>query len=233
MYTLDTFYNCKPWKLLLQQIKLDRLTPEGYVICEYCNKPIVKAYDIIGHHKEELTEENVNDVMISLNPDNVALVHAKCHNYIHNKLGYKRRQIYLVYGSPLAGKSTYVAEVMVEGDLIIDIDNIWQSISGAARYVKPNRLRAVAFKLRDTLLDAAKYRLGKWNNCYIIGGYPLQSERERLIKELGAREVFIDTSKEECLKRLEADGSRDKEEWTKYIEDWFDKFSKTYNTEAS
>ena len=144
-----------------------------------------------------------------------------------------RRQIYLVYGSPLAGKSTYVAEVMVEGDLIIDIDNIWQSISGAARYVKPNRLRAVAFKLRDTLLDAAKYRLGKWNNCYIIGGYPLQSERERLIKELGAREVFIDTSKEECLKRLEADGSRDKEEWTKYIEDWFDKFSKTYNTEAS
>lgn len=226
MYTLDNFYQSKQWRKLLEQIKIDRLTPEGELICEYCSKPITRAYDIIGHHKQELTEDNVNDYNISLNPDNVALVHARCHNYIHDKLGYSRRQVFLVYGSPLAGKSSWVKANMGEGDLIIDLDNIWQAVSGCERYTKPNRLKAVVFKVRDTLLDSVKYRLGKWNNCYIIGGYPLQSERERLCKELGAREVFIDTSRAECIERLMSSQDRDLVEWTKYIEDWWNKFNR-------
>ena len=228
MYTLDNFYHCKPWINLLKQLKIERLNDNGEIICEYCGKPIVKKFDIIGHHKEELTDENINDFNISLNPENVALVHGRCHNYIHNKLGYKRRQIYLVFGPPLAGKSTYVKDTMDEGDLIIDLDNIWQAISGCDRYIKPGRLKAIVFKLRDDLLDAAKYKLGRWNNCYIIGGYPLISERERLCRELGAREIFIDTSKEECLARLEADALRNKEEWAKYIDDWFGKYSASF-----
>lgn len=228
MYTLDNFYHCKPWINLLKQLKIERLNDNGEIICEYCGKPIVKKFDIIGHHKEELTDENVNDFNISLNPENIALVHGRCHNYIHNKLGYKRRQIYLVYGPPLAGKSTYIKDTMDEGDLIIDLDNIWQAISGCDRYIKPGRLKAIVFKLRDDLLDAAKYKLGRWNNCYIIGGYPLISERERLCRELGAREIFIDTSKEECLARLEADALRNKEEWAKYIDDWFGKYSASF-----
>lgn len=226
MYSLDNFYQSKAWRKLLQGLKIDRLTPDGELICEYCQKPITRAYDIIGHHKTELTEDNVNDYYISLNPDNVALVHARCHNFIHDKLGYSRRQVYLVYGSPLAGKSSWVKESMSEGDLIIDMDNLWQAVSGLDRYTKPNKLKAVVFRLRDTLIDSVKYRFGKWNNAYIIGGYPLQSERERLIKELGAREVFIDTSKEECIKRLEACENRDHEEWLKYIDDWWNKFNR-------
>lgn len=228
MYTLDNFYHCKPWLKLLEQIKIERLNDEGQLICEYCGKPIVKKYDVIGHHTVELTDENVNDFSISLNKELISLVHAKCHNYIHNKLGYKRRQIYLVYGPPLAGKSSYVKEVMDEGDLIIDLDNIWQAVSGCERYVKPGRLKAVVFKIRDTLLDSVKYRLGRWNNCYIIGGYPLISERERLCKELGAREVFIDTSHSECLARLQDSKGRDPEAWTKYINEWFEKYSASY-----
>lgn len=226
MYTLDNFYQSKPWRKLLEQIKIERLTPDGKIICEYCKKPITRAYDIIGHHKTELTDDNVNDYNISLNPDNVALVHARCHNFIHDKLGYSRRQVYLVYGSPLSGKSSWVRDNMSEGDLVIDLDNLWQAVSGCDRYTKPNRLKAIVFKLRDTLLDSVKYRLGKWNNAYIIGGYPLQSERERLCQELGARLIFIDTSKEECLERLAQSNARDKEEWIKYIDDWWSKYTR-------
>ena len=226
MYSLDNFYQSKAWRKLLQGLKIDRLNADGQIICEYCGKPIVRAYDIIGHHKQELTEDNVNDYNVSLNPDNVALVHARCHNYIHDKLGYSRRQVFLVYGSPLSGKSTWVKANMGEGDLVIDMDNLWQAVSCCDRYVKPNRLKAVVFRLRDTLLESVKYRLGKWNNAYIIGGYPLQSERERLCKELGAREVFIDTSRAECLERLMSLQDRDLVEWTKYIEDWWNKFNR-------
>lgn len=205
----------------MSTLKIERANEDGEIICNYCGKPITRAYDIIGHHKTELTDENCNDYNISLNPDNVALVHHRCHNYIHNKFGYKERQIFLIYGAPLSGKTSYVRESMNSGDLIIDMDNIWQCISGCDRYVKPNNLKSVAFKIRNELIECARYRNGKWRNVYIIGGYPIQSDRERLCKELGAREIYIECDKEECLRRLEASNDRDKDEWKKYIEGWF------------
>ena len=155
----------------------------------------------------------------------IQIVSHKTHNYIHNKLGYTKRELYLVYGPPLAGKSTYVSSVMDPGDLIIEIDRIWTCISGLAPEQKPKRLNAVVFKLRDTLLEAAKYRIGYWNNCYIVGGYPLISERERLCKELGAREIYIDTDRDTCLARLSTASNLDQEAYKKYIDDWFRKYS--------
>lgn len=222
MFDLFSFYRSKEWCLLIQHIRHDRLNSEGLIICEYCGKPIIKEYDCIAHHKIYLTEDNVNDYSISLNPDNIMLVHHKCHNIIHDKLSYRGRKVYMVYGAPLAGKETYVNAVKGDGDLIVNINSIWQCVSGGDG--KPNRLKSIVFGIRDYMLDSIKYRCGKWNNAYIIGGYPLISERERLCKELGAEEIFIDTSKEECLKRLEACEDRDKEEYTKYILDWFDKY---------
>lgn len=209
----------------MQVLKMERVNENGEIICEYCKHPIIKAYDIIGHHKNELTEENVNDASIALNPNNVALVHHRCHNYIHDKLGYKGRKVYLVYGAPLAGKSSWVDVNKNEGDLIIDIDSIWEAVSGCNRYIKPNRLKTVVFKVRDTLYDSVKYRVGKWLNAYIIGGFPLQAERERICREMGAEEIFIEASKEECLARLEMDEDRkDLQEYKQYIDDWFDRF---------
>lgn len=229
MFQLDSFYRTREWRNLLSIIKNERLDKDGNIICEYCGNPIVKAYDIIGHHKIELTDENVNDLSISLNKDNISLVHHKCHNIIHNKFGYTKREIYLVYGPPLSGKTTWVKENMNEGDLIIDIDSIWQCVSGCERYIKPNRLTSIVFKIRNELIDSVKFRYGKWCNVYIIGGYPLISERERLCKELGAREVYIECTKEECINRLDALPSIDKrkdlyDDWKKYIETWFETY---------
>lgn len=226
MYDLFSFYRSKEWRALLQAIRLQRAGSDGLIVCEYCGRPIVKAYDCIGHHKIELTEENVNDYGVSLNPDNISLVHHRCHNYIHNKLAYSMREVYLVYGAPCSGKHTWVRENMNEGDLIVDIDNIWMCVSGLNRFQKPNRLKSIVFKQRDSLMDSVKYRFGKWNNAYILGGYALQSERERLCRDLGAREIFIDTDKAECIRRAEMlDEIEDKEEFKRYIEEWFNRYS--------
>lgn len=229
-YTLNNFYKSDEWYKLLQVIKSERIAPDGLIYCEHCGKPIVRAYDCIGHHKIELTEENVNDAEIALNPENVILVHHKCHNKIHNKLGklYAReyRRVYLVYGSPLSGKSTWVRDSMNEGDLIVDMDSIWQCVSGCSRYDKPDRLRSIVFGVRDYLLESIRLRRGKWQNAYVIGGYPLISERERLARELDAELVFIDTSMDECIERLEnCDDGRNKEEWKKYIIEWWNRYA--------
>lgn len=222
---LFEFYRSKEWEDFRKVVIAERIRDDGFVYDEYTNKPIVKAYDIILHHKIELTEENVHDYNVSLNPENIMVVSHKSHNIIHNKLGYAVRGVFLVYGAPLAGKRTWVNDNMNEGDLVVDIDSLWQAVSGCPRYVKPNRLKAVVFKQRDSLLEAVKYRLGKWNNAYIIGGYPMQSERERLCRELGAKEIFIECSIDDCLQRLANDEERKDLDYATYIADWFSKYT--------
>lgn len=226
MQTMDTFYKSREWEQLLRIIKQERTNADGQIICAYCGKPIVKKYDCIGHHVIHLTEENVNDAGISLNPDNVQLLHHRCHNLTHEKLGYSRKEIFLVYGPPLAGKTSYVKSTALEGDLIIDMDSIWECISGQPRYVKPGRLRSVAFGVRDYLLDCLRVRNGKWQNAYIVGGFPLISERERMQRTYGARDVFIEADKAACLARLKtsSDG-RNEEEWVGYIDEWFRRYT--------
>lgn len=221
-FTLSTFYRTGEWINLREVLRHERQNIYGENLCEYCGKPIIHKYDCIGHHKIALTESNVNDMNISLNPDNIALVHHVCHNKIHNKLGNTPKQIYLVWGSPCSGKSSYVDSVRERGDLVVDIDNIWQCVSGCDRYIKPTQLKSNVFGVRDLLLEMVQYRRGKWSNAYVVGGYPLIGERERLCKSLGAREIFIDTPYEECIARLKiSDDKREYAEWKKYVDDWW------------
>ena len=109
------FYRSRSWREFVELLKIERTDENGFIICAHCGKPIVKKYDCIGHHKEELTEENYENPEISLNPDNVVLVHQRCHNLIHDKLGYVEKKVYIVYGSPLSGKSSYVKSLQNEG----------------------------------------------------------------------------------------------------------------------
>ena len=222
MLRLETFYQSKEWINFRFNVINERMSEDGFVYDEVTHKPILRAYDLILHHKIELTDENVNDYNISLNPDNILIVSHKTHNLIHDNFNtYRRQQVFLVYGPPLAGKTSWVNENKGTGDFIVDINNIWQCISGEAG-TKDNRLKGVAFKIRDTELEAVRYRLGKWNNAYIVGGYPLQSDRDRLLNEMGAREIFIDETRETCEQRAET--TADPEAMKKYIAEWFDRY---------
>lgn len=218
IFTLENFYTSKKWRNFVNALRLERLDDNGQLICEHCGKPIIKAYDCIGHHTIELTDENINDYTISLNPENVELIHHKCHNIIHQRFeGFKRR-VYLVYGSPCSGKSTYVNTVANTDDLILDVDKIWECLSTADKYHKPNRIKANVFGVRDCIIDQIRTRTGNWRNAYIIGGYPLKSDRDRLCDMLNAMPIFIDEPKEICLSRAV------NEDWKEYIEDWFEEF---------
>ena len=228
MYTLKTFYKSKEWENLVAILKLERINKkDGILYCEHCQKPLIHKYDIIGHHKTELTEANVNDVNISLNPDNIVLIHFKCHNEIHQRFGFEQQKVYIVYGSPLAGKTTFVKENSSKDDIILDMDNIYNMINfNNSKYVKSNRIKSNVFIIRDCILDMIKCRTGKWRNAWIIGGYPLPMDRKRLMDATGAELIHIDTSKEECLKRLYNDPERQQviAQWEQYINDYFNKY---------
>lgn len=218
MFTLETFYKSREWESVIAQLKLERVDEHGDILCEYCGKPIVRKYDCIGHHKIELTDDNVNDYSVSLNPENIMLIHFRCHNIIHSRFEGFHQQVFLVYGPPCAGKSTWVESVCHKDDLIIDIDRIWEALCMSDKYHKPNRIKANVFGVRDALLDQVKIRKGMWRNCYIVGGYPLKTDRDRICKLLRAREVFINEDRDVCKSRAV------NEDWKQYIDDWFDDY---------
>lgn len=226
MWSLYEFYHTKEWEKFREIVIAERMTDEGLILDEVTGKPITKRYDIILHHKIHLTEENVNDRSISLNPENIQIVSHRTHNLIHEKFGYKRKEIYLIYGSPCSGKSTYLDSVKQRGDLIVDVDRIRQCVSGMNTYEIVPALNSVVFGIRDYLMDAVRTRQGKWNRAYIIGGFPLISERERICKQTGAQEIYIESTKEECLRRFDAKPDGRDKEWKRYIEEWWERYGK-------
>lgn len=223
--TLSQFYTGDEWRAFREIIIAQRTAADGFVYDEITGKRIVKAYDIILHHKIELTLDNVNDASIALNPDNIQIVSFKTHNEIHNRFGRWTRHIYLVYGCPLAGKAEYVKERAGLHDLVIDIDKIYACISNNPHYIKSGRLYDNMRTVYEALLGDVKRKNGKWINAFIIGGFPYKGERERTAAEYGAELVYIDCNKDEALSRLASvqDG-RDKTEWTKYIDTWFQRY---------
>lgn len=222
--TIKSFYHSEKWRGLIANLKLERVDEKGQLICEHCGKPIVKSYDCIGHHKIALTEDNVDDALISLNPDNIELIHFRCHNEIHERFNGFCQRVYLVYGSPCSGKTTWVNQNANDDDLILDVDRLWDAVSNGGRYDgktrRSNRLKPNVFGLRDCLIDMIRTRKGMWRAAYIIGGYPLRSDRDRLCDLLDAEPVYIEATKEECYSRL---GERPVE-WKEYIDDWFASF---------
>jgi hypothetical protein len=221
---LKRFYTSDEWISL----RLLLISERGNE-CAHCKKIIAKSKDIIGHHTVELTPENVNDVMISLNPELIELVCFDCHNKDHRRFGNQgEREVYVVYGPPMSGKMMFVRQHMRRGDLVIDMDRLFSAVSMLPEYDKPDNLFNNVMGIQNQLIDNVKTRYGKWNNAWIIGGYADRYKREKVANDLGAELIFCDVSKEECLSRLAVDEERRYrvDEWQGYIEKWFEQYVK-------
>ena len=180
-------------------------------VCAKCGG-VFDISELRPHHKVELTLDNIDDVNVTLNPDNIEVLCHDCHNAAHKRFGYAvgAKRVYLVYGSPCAGKTTYVNSVATRNDLIVDLDKIHRAICICGLYDKPDATKRVAFNVRDYLLDEVRTATPrrKWQDAYIIGTYPDRIDRDMFVQDYGAELVHIDTSKEECIKRAYQDIER-------------------------
>ena len=70
---IDKFYKSKQWADTRKYV----LMRDKY-LCQHCGKPASEV-----HHIKHLTEDNVNDPNISLNPDNLVSLCWKCHRAEH------------------------------------------------------------------------------------------------------------------------------------------------------
>lgn len=220
---LQQFYVSKGWR----EFRFALIMERG-CMCEHCGKVFADTSKLIAHHKTELTADNINDISITLNPDNIEIACVDCHNKESQRFTTKSHDVFIVYGSPLSGKTTAVMQMMNRGDLLVDIDRLWEAITYCPAYDKPNNVKYNIFAVKNALIDQIKTRYGQWNNAYIVGGYPLKHDRERLANDLGAQLIYCESTKEECIKRLYDDTSRFnvRKEWTRYIDDWWEKYTK-------
>jgi hypothetical protein len=183
----------------------------------------IELKNLIPHHTVELTDDNVDDPTVSLNPELIEVICFNCHNKEHRRFGYSKK-VYIVWGSPLSGKNTLVRQLIQYGDIVLDVDALWQAVTFQPGYIKPSNVRFNIFALRDNLLDQIKTRYGQWCDAYVIGGYPDKYERERLAQTLGAELIYCESTKEECIARLET--SSRLESWREYIEGWWEKYER-------
>ena len=221
MDKLHQFYCSKAWRDLAFRLKVERSGK-----CERCGFTAATKEEwsmLIGHHKVELTDDNLDDPMISLNPVKIEVICLDCHNKEHRRFGHAKH-VYIVWGSPLSGKTTAVRQMMRYGDIVLDMDSLWQALTMQQEYIKPDNCRFNIFALRDSLLDQIKTRYGQWYDAYVIGGYPDRYERERLSQTLGAELIYCDSTRQECFNRRVQTGKP--ESWDRYIADWWEVYER-------
>lgn len=216
---IKSFYASEAWG----RLRLALIAERG-AICQKCGRV---TSDLQGHHIIELTPENVGDAMVALNPANILLLCRDCHDTVHHRFGHEPEHgVFLVFGPPLSGKTTFVQQNMSRGDLVVDMDRLFAAVSMLPDYDKPDGLLPNVLAINNLLLDNIKTRYGRWNSAWVVGGYADRYKREKIADDLGAEIIFCDVSREVCLARLSVDEGRRAraDEWQRYIVEWFERY---------
>lgn len=130
--------------------------------------------------------------------------------------------VYIVWGSPASGKTTYVRKNMKNGDLVVDLDLIKQSLSLEGKTKAPDNLVNIALNVREHIYKLIETRKINSNDVWVVAGLPNAEERKNLKKRLNAKLIFIEATKQQCIDRAMNDSERqDKEKQIKIINKWF------------
>ena len=126
--------------------------------------------------------------------------------------------IYLVYGPPCSGKSTYIKEHMVEGDIVCDVDLLYAAISGRDPHDADLYAHETALLLKEKLLDIIRDREGGWRNAYVTSLANTPEKLKADMARINADEaICMDTPKEVCLERAKGRPPY----FSLLIEEWF------------
>jgi hypothetical protein len=212
-------YASKAWIELRQCLIIERGP-----VCQKCGRIMADTSKLIGHHTIALTANNVNDPSVALNKELIKLYCLDCHNKLpgHFNSG-NHREVYLVYGAPCSGKMSLVNQMAERGDIIYDIDRVFECISGRPLYDKPDNLRFNAFAIRDKMLDMLKTRYGQWYSAFVVGTYPNKAERERVATDLGAELLYCNATREQCYATMQQ--RQLPTSYAEYIDRWFEDFT--------
>lgn len=224
----ESFYSSQAWKRCRKAYIAGRVMKDGG-ICESCHESPGEEL----HHIRELTVSNIGDPEVTLNHENLLWLCKDCHFKAHrelimkglnrkkagkqvNEAGYyfdengeiAQAKVFIVYGSPASGKTTYVREHMRDGDLVIDLDLIKRAISMRDGGDAPDNLLNVAIVMREAAYEMIAAGDVDSRTVWVVATLPERAERMALAERLGAELVYIDATYAECVARAKADQER-------------------------
>ena len=99
---------------------------------------------------------------------------------------------YLIFGSPGAGKTTYVKNNKRWDDIVLDIDYLYHCLTFNKLKEKPYSDYNIIMDIYDLILEYTKSILDK--NIYIIKFVPKKEEREYYKKYYITYNIYINSS---------------------------------------
>lgn len=110
--------------------------------------------------------------------------------------------VFIVYGSPCSGKSTFIAEHMTGNDIVCDVDLLYLAISNHNAHDADLHTHEVALQLKERLLDIIRDREGGWSDAYVVSTANTKEKLQAFKERINADEcIFIDTPYEICMER--------------------------------
>jgi len=110
--------------------------------------------------------------------------------------------IYIITGAPCSGKSTFVENHRDPDDLVVDFDKIATALGSVKEHDATGLIREAAFAARDAVIETALKAQDA--TAWIIHTWPTDAQLARY-EEAGAEVIHLDTDRETCLARAEAD----------------------------
>lgn len=202
-------YNSKQWKQVTKNYR--RMNP----ICEKCDEqrrvtPATHTSHIVPVDQggEPLDEENL-----------IAL----CRSHYHNRKEFARHypptEVIIICGPPGAGKTTYVRERIQPGEVVFDLDAIYQALTFQPEHVKPEEVEDLVFRIRDKVYEWIK-QPNKVNRAYIITSVAEEEKRRELVKLFSAKAVMLDKPAEVCKQRIKSQGRPATKDWELLVDEW-------------
>lgn len=206
-----------PWR------KLRMMVLREEPLCRRCGNPASE----VDHRVPK--EQGGDDTR-----DNLQALCKPCHSTktVTEDRGFKtgisaRASIAVVCGPPGSGKSTYVRDRAKWGDLIVDVDALYQALSGLPAYEKPEQLLPFVCSARDAVVDRL-LRQSAIARAWIVATMPKKLERDLLRRRLGAKVIVIETGTEDCMKRIGQDYRRAARAalWRGHVERWWSDYER-------
>ena len=128
----------------------------------------------------------------------------------------------LVCGPPGAGKTSYVMARAEHGDLILDVDRLFEALSGLPAYDTPDELLPFVMEARNAVLKRLARR-HKVRHAWVVMCGANVRERQALRDLLRAEVVVLEVAADECVRRITADARRQGrgDMWKGLVEEWW------------
>lgn len=134
----------------------------------------------------------------------------------------KRKGTTIIFGAPLSGKTTYVLKRKRKDEVMVDMDYLFQAITGNDMYNKPEPLVKLVLSVRDHIYGFIK-KNPMVNKYWIITTESDTQKRRQLIRKFDADSIVIKPDKEICVQRVK-ESDRVEQNWKELINKWYENF---------